>query len=180
MTRIGLISDTHSFLDETVFEHFKNCDEIWHAGDFGNMDIIKNLAAFKPLRGVYGNIDDAAIRSMYPEDLFFTCEEVNVFIRHIAGYPGRYATGVKEKIIKNKSGLFISGHSHILKVMYDEKLHCLHMNPGAAGNQGWHKIKTIIRFNIDKKEMKNCEVIELGERGAVGAENKKDARRGAG
>lgn len=163
MTRIGLISDTHSYLDDTVSEHFKNCDEIWHAGDFGSMEVIEQLAAFnKPLRGIYGNIDDATIRSLYPEDLFFTCEGVNVFMRHIAGYPGRYAPGVKDKIIKNKSGLFISGHSHILKVMYDEKLQCLHMNPGAAGKQGWHKVSTIIRFAIDGKDMKDCEVIELG------------------
>lgn len=167
MTRIGLISDTHGYLDEAVFEHFKNCDEIWHAGDFGSMDVIEKLAAFKPLRGVFGNIDDAGIRSLYPEDLFFTCEAVNVFIRHIAGYPGRYAPGVKDKIFKNNSGLFISGHSHILKVMYDDKLQCLHMNPGAAGNHGWHHVRTLIRFVIDEKEMKQCEVIELGSRGSV-------------
>lgn len=165
MTRIGLISDTHSYLDDTVSEHFKNCDEIWHAGDFGSMDVINQLVALnKPLRGVYGNIDDASIRALYPEDLFFPCEKVNVFIRHIAGYPGRYAPGVKDKIIKNKCGLFISGHSHILKVMYDDKLQCLHMNPGAAGKQGWHKVKTIIRLAIDEKEMKDCEVIEMGNR----------------
>ena len=169
MTRIGLLSDTHSFLDETIFEHFKHCDEIWHAGDFGNIEVINKLAAFKPLRGVFGNIDDASIRSVYPEDLFFTCEAVNVFIRHIAGYPGRYAPGVKDKILKNSSGLFISGHSHILKVMYDDQLHCLHMNPGAAGNHGWHQVRTIIRFDIDGKEMKNCEVIELGSRGSASA-----------
>ena len=167
MTRIGLISDTHGYFDEAVFTHFKNCDEIWHAGDFGSMEVIQQLSAFKPLRGVFGNIDDKAIRELYPEDLFFTCEEVNVFIRHIAGYPGRYATGVKEKIIKNKCGLFISGHSHILKVMYDNKLQCLHMNPGAAGNHGWHQVRTLIRFDIDGKEMKNCEVIELGSRGTL-------------
>ncbi len=169
MTRIGLISDTHSFLDETIFEHCKHCDEIWHAGDFGNMEVINKLSAFKPLRGVFGNIDDASIRSIYPEDLFFTCEAVNVFIRHIAGYPGRYAPGVKDKILKNSSGLFISGHSHILKVMYDDQLQCLHMNPGAAGNHGWHQVRTIIRFDIDGKEMKNCEVIELGSRGSASA-----------
>lgn len=166
MTRIGLISDTHGFLDEAVFDHFKNCDEIWHAGDFGNMELmdqlIAGLAARRPVfRGVYGNIDGIDIRSVYPEDLFFTCEKVNVFIRHIGGYPGRYAPGVKDKIIENESKLFISGHSHILKVMYDEKLNCLHMNPGAAGKQGWHKVRTLIRFVIDGTEMKDCEVIEL-------------------
>jgi uncharacterized protein len=170
LTRIGLISDTHGYLDAAVFEHFKNCDEVWHAGDFGSLDIIEKLAAFKPLRGVFGNIDDAGIRSLYPEDLFFTCEGVNVFMRHIAGYPGRYAPGVKDKIIKHSSGLFISGHSHILKVMYDAKLQCLHMNPGAAGNQGWHQVRTLLRFDIDGKEMKNCEVIELGRRGSISLE----------
>jgi len=163
LTRIGLISDTHHFLDETVFEHFKNCNEIWHAGDFGTIELADQLAARSglPLRGVYGNIDGNDIRSKYPEDLFFTCEKVNVFMRHIGGYPGRYAPGVKDKIIKHESRLFISGHSHILKVMYDEKLNCLHMNPGAAGKQGWHKVKTLIRFVIDGADMKDCEVIEL-------------------
>ncbi len=167
MTRIGLLSDTHGFLDENIFEHFKNCDEVWHAGDFGNMELIKKLAAFKPLRGVFGNIDDNSIQAKFPEDLFFTCEAVNVFMRHIGGYPGKYAPGVKDKIINNKTALFISGHSHILKVMYDEKLHCLHMNAGAAGKHGWHKTRTIIRFDIDGKDMKNCEVIELGERASL-------------
>ncbi len=161
MTRIGLLSDTHSHLHENIFEHFANCDEVWHAGDFGNMEVVTRLQAFKPLRGVFGNIDDASIRALYPEDQFFTCEAVNVFIRHIGGYPGRYAPGISDKLKKNKSGLFISGHSHILKVMYDSKLSCLHMNPGAAGKQGWHKVSTLIRFNVDGKEMKDCEVIEL-------------------
>lgn len=163
MTRIGLISDTHHFLDEAVFEHFKDCDEIWHAGDFGTIELADQLIAKSglPLRGVYGNIDGQDIRSRYPEDLFFTCEKVNVFMRHIGGYPGRYAPGVKDKIIQQESRLFISGHSHILKVMYDEKLNCLHMNPGAAGKQGWHKVKTLIRFAIDGTDMKDCEVIEL-------------------
>lgn len=163
MTRIGLISDTHGFLDEAVAEHFKNCDEIWHAGDFGHIDIADKLvhSTDKELRGVYGNIDGGDIRTVYPEKLFFTCEQVNVFIQHIGGYPGRYAPGVKDEIIKNNIDLFISGHSHILKIMFDDKLNCLHMNPGAAGKQGWHKVKTLIRFVIEGKEMKTCEVIEL-------------------
>ena len=163
MTRIGLISDTHGFLDEAVAEHFKNCDEIWHAGDFGNIDIADKLvhSTDKKLRGVYGNIDGGDIRTVYPEKLFFTCEQVNVFIQHIGGYPGRYSPGVKDEIIKNNIDLFISGHSHILKIMFDDKVNCLHMNPGAAGKQGWHKVKTLIRFVIDGKEMKTCEVIEL-------------------
>ena len=163
MTRIGLISDTHGFLDKTVAEHFKSCDEIWHAGDFGNIDIADKLvhSTDKKLRGVYGNIDGGDIRTVYPEKLFFTCEQVNVFIQHIGGYPGRYSPGVKDEIIKNNIDLFISGHSHILKIMFDDKVNCLHMNPGAAGKQGWHKVKTLIRFLIDGKEMKTCEVIEL-------------------
>lgn len=165
MTRIGLISDTHSYLDEAVFTHFKDCDEIWHAGDFGSMEVIEQLQQFKPLKAVYGNIDDGNIQNLFPENLFFTCEEVNVFIRHIGGYPGRYAPGVKDLLLKNNSALFISGHSHILKVMYDEKLQCLHMNPGAAGNQGWHKVRTLIRFNINGKNMQNCEIVELGIKG---------------
>ena len=162
MTKIGLISDTHSFLDNAVFEHFKDCDEVWHAGDFGNMEVIEKLRAFKPLRGVYGNIDANDIRAIYPEKLFFACEEVNVFMQHIGGYPGRYAPGVKKDIQQHGSGLFISGHSHILKVMYDESIQCLHMNPGAAGKQGWHKVRTLIRFAIDRNNIKNCEIVEMG------------------
>ena len=163
MTRIGLMSDTHGYLDDAVAEHFKNCDEIWHAGDFGNADLAIeiNKVTGKKLRGVYGNIDGYDIRSLYPEKIFFKCEQVNVFIQHIGGYPGRYAPGVKDDIIKNDINLFISGHSHILKIMFDDKLNCLHMNPGAAGKQGWHKVKTLIRFVIDGKEMKDCEVIEV-------------------
>ena len=170
MTRIGLISDTHSYLDETVFEHFKNCREIWHAGDWGNNELAKRLAAFNGqatssgqtiIRGVYGNIDGNDIRSIFPEKLHFTIEGVNVFMQHIGGYPNRYAPGVKNEIIEHQTNLFISGHSHILKIMYDDKLNCLHMNPGAAGKQGWQKVRTIIRFVIDGEEMKDCEVIEL-------------------
>jgi putative phosphoesterase len=169
MTQIGLVSDTHNHLEQAVFKHFEQCDEIWHAGDFGSAAIADALKSFKPLRGVYGNIDGYDIRSEFPEELIFNCEEVKVFIKHIGGYPNRYAPGVKNKIIKEEVKLFISGHSHILKVMYDPKLQCLHMNPGAAGIQGWHKVKTIIRFVIDGKDIKNCEVIELGKRGSTSA-----------
>ncbi len=167
MTRIGLLSDTHGFLDEAVFTYFEKCDEIWHAGDFGNIEIANRLKAFKPLRGVYGNIDGYDIRSEYPEKLKWKCEEVNVYMIHIGGYPGRYAPGVKNDIDSMPARLFISGHSHILKIIYDDKLQCLHMNPGAAGNHGWHKIRTLIRFTIDKKNIKDCEVIELGKRGQL-------------
>ncbi len=165
MTRIGLISDTHHFLDKAVFTHFKDCDEVWHGGDFGTKaladDLISGVGPYVVVRGVYGNIDGKDIRDMYPEKLFFKCEEVNVLIQHIGGYPGKYATGVKQDIIDHKVQLFISGHSHILKIMYDDKLQCLHMNPGAAGRQGWQTIRTLIRFVIDGNEMKDCEVIEL-------------------
>jgi len=165
LTHIGLISDTHYFLDEAVFKHFEKCDEIWHAGDFGSMEIADKLKAFKPLKGVYGNIDSNDIRSSYPERLTWNCEEVTIYMRHIGGHPKRYAPGVKQELISNKAKLFICGHSHILKVMYDEQIGCLHMNPGAAGKQGWHKMRTLIRFAIDGVAMKDCEVIELGRRG---------------
>ena len=164
MTRIGLISDTHSFLDENVFRHFEHCDEIWHGGDFGNLELAEQLSSFKPLKGVYGNIDGSDISSIYPENLFFECEEVKVFMTHIGGYPPTYNTRVKPLMKEYKPQLFISGHSHILKVIHDDKLQCLHMNPGAAGNQGWHKVRTIITFVIDGKNMKDCKVIELGGR----------------
>jgi putative phosphoesterase len=165
MTRIGLISDTHGWLDENVLRHFENCDEIWHAGDFGNSSIADRLAEQKPLRGVYGNIDGSDIRVRFPEQLVFTCEGIKVMMRHIGGSPSRYNPATVKELLLHKPKLFISGHSHILKVMYDEKIGCLHMNPGAAGNHGWHKVKTIIRFVIDGENMKDCEVIELGKRG---------------
>ena len=164
MLRIGLISDTHHFLDDNVFRHFDTCDEIWHAGDFGTAALAGRLSAFKPLRGVYGNIDGQDIRSLYPEKLRWTSEEVDVYMTHIGGYPPRYNPQVKKELMANPPKLFICGHSHILKIMYDGKLQCLHMNPGAAGNQGWHKVRTLIRFTIDGKNMRDCEVIELGRR----------------
>lgn len=165
MTQIGLLSDTHNYLDEAVFKHFEKCDEIWHGGDFGTVDIADRLRAFKPLKGVWGNIDGYDVRSEFKEQLFFQCEEVKVFIKHIGGYPGRYAPSVKNVIMEQHTTLFISGHSHILKIMYDDKLQCLHINPGAAGLQGWQKVRTLVRFAIDGKEIKNCEVIELGKKG---------------
>lgn len=164
MERIGIISDTHGYLDDNVFKHFQQCDEIWHAGDFGDHHVADALSNFKPLRGVYGNIDGQDIGTVYPEKLHFNIEDVHVFMQHIAGYPGRYAQGVKNEIINNKAKLFISGHSHILKIMYDDKLNCLHINPGAAGRQGWHKVRTIVRLVIDGNAMKDCEVIELGKK----------------
>jgi putative phosphoesterase len=164
MTRIGLISDTHNYLDEAVFKHLETCDEIWHAGDFGTAEISNKLKAFKPLKGVYGNVDGQDIRGEFPEKLRFRCEDVEVFMTHIGGYPGHYAAAIKSELFATPPQLFICGHSHILKVIYDDKIRCLHMNPGAAGRHGWHKVRTLIRFVIDGKDMKQCEVIELGKR----------------
>jgi putative phosphoesterase len=167
MTRIGLLSDTHHFLDEAVFKHFIGCHEIWHAGDFGTIEIAETLERRSglPLKGVYGNIDGNDVRSRFPGSLSWVCENVRVYMTHIGGYPHRYAPGVKKEIAAAGAKLFISGHSHILKIMFDDSLQCLHMNPGAAGNQGWHKIRTIIRFTVDGSDIKDCEVIELGKRG---------------
>jgi putative phosphoesterase len=169
MTRIGLISDTHGFLDDKVFDHFRECDEVWHAGDFGMMEIAEKLKGIsgsdpdgRTLRGVYGNIDGQEVRSIFPEQLVFECEQVKVMMRHIGGYPPKYNTETKKQLALHKPKLFISGHSHILKVIFDPLIDCLHMNPGAAGKQGWQKVRTIIRFAIDGPDIKNCEVIELG------------------
>jgi len=162
MIRIGLLSDTHGYLDEAIFQHFESCDEIWHAGDFGDIAVADTLAAFRPLRGVYGNIDGKDIRAVFPEHLRFNCEEVDVWMTHIGGYPNRYSPQVRKDIQLNPPRLFICGHSHILKVMYDQKLQCLHLNPGAAGKQGWHKVRTLLRFSINNKRIENLEVIELG------------------
>lgn len=175
MMRIGLISDTHGWLDENIFVHFKECDEIWHAGDFGSIGIADRIIAGQVagpgqtrrqtgFRGVYGNIDGTDIRSVYPEQLVFTCEEVKVMMRHIGGSPPRYNPETRNELLLHRPQLFVCGHSHILKIMFDEKLQCLHMNPGAAGKHGWHKVRTIVRFTIDGSQMKDCEVIELGKR----------------
>lgn len=164
MKRIGLLSDTHSHLDEAIFKHFAQCDEIWHGGDFGFTDLIEKLQAFKPLKGVYGNIDNPKIRNQFPEVLSFTCEEVKVLMIHIGGYPGRYSALAKKEISLHKPKLFISGHSHILKIMYDKQNDCLHINPGAAGFQGWHQVRTLVRFTIDGDNIKDCEIIELGKK----------------
>ena len=164
MTRIGLISDTHGYLDDAVFKHFKDCDEIWHAGDFGNVELADQISSAKPIKGVYGNIDGQDIKTVFPEQIVFMCEEVKVMIRHIGGSPPNYNPATRKELAIQQPQLFICGHSHILKVIYDAKFDCLHMNPGAAGKHGWHKVRTIITFNIDGKEMKNCNVIELGKK----------------
>jgi putative phosphoesterase len=169
MKKIGLLSDTHGWLDEGVAKHFQHCDELWHAGDFGGIAVAEDLERFagadgKMVRGVYGNIDGSDVRSVYPEYLSWKCEGVSVLMTHIGGYPKKYAPGVRQRLLHDKPKLFICGHSHILKIIYDGDLHCLHMNPGAAGKQGWHKVRTIIRFTIDGADIRDCEVIELGRR----------------
>lgn len=161
MKRIGLLSDTHNYLDPSVFRHFEQCDEIWHAGDIGSIAIAEQLARFKPLKAVHGNIDGYDVTSVYPESLRFTCEEARVYMTHIGGYPGRYEKRVREAYNEQPFQLFICGHSHILKVMFDEKWNCLHINPGAAGKQGWHKVKTLVRVTVDGRDFRDLEVIEL-------------------
>jgi putative phosphoesterase len=161
MKRIGLLSDTHGFLPERLFSFFENVDEIWHAGDLGTIELADKLASFKPFRAVYGNIDGQDIRVVYPSHQRFKCEEVDVWMTHIGGYPGRYERYVKPEIYRNPPNLFISGHSHILKVIYDKKLNFLHMNPGAAGYKGFHKKCTAVRFVIDGKNIRDLEVWEM-------------------
>ena len=160
MKKIGLLSDTHGYLHERLFDFFKDVDEIWHAGDIGSLKMADQLAAFKPLKAVYGNIDGQDIRTVYPQDQRFFCEEVDVWMTHIGGYPGRYEKYVMPEIFRNPPDLFISGHSHILKVIFDKKLNFLHMNPGAAGYKGFHKVSTALRFVIDGKNIRDLEIWE--------------------
>ena len=161
MKKIILLSDTHSALDERFLPHLEDANEIWHAGDIGDVEVLENLEKTTKVRAVYGNIDNHIIRSATKEFINFKCEEVNVLITHIGGYPGKYAKGIKEKIQKLRPKLFICGHSHILKVILDKKFNLLHMNPGAAGNYGIHKVKTILKFIIDKENITDLKVIEL-------------------
>ena len=159
--RIGLLSDTHSYLDERIFHYFEECDEVWHAGDIGDLAVTDALKKVKSLRAVYGNIDNAEARLEFPEHLKFRCEGVKVWITHIGGYPGRYAPAVRDMIKIHTPNLFICGHSHILKVMNDKKLNLLHMNPGAAGTYGIQKVRTLLRFEISGEKIQNLEVIEF-------------------
>ena len=164
MTRIGLLSDTHAYWDEKYLEYFEPCDEIWHAGDIGSLEVAEKLAAFRPFRAVYGNIDGQEIRKLYPQINRFTVDGAEVLIKHIGGYPGKYDARVVPEIFRNPPRLFVSGHSHILKVMYDKKLQMLHINPGAAGKYGFHKQRTLVRFSIADGCFKDLEVIELAEK----------------
>ncbi|MDR1882479.1 MAG: metallophosphatase family protein [Prevotella sp.] len=161
MKKIGLLSDTHSWWDDKYEKYFADCDEIWHAGDIGSVDLALRLAALKPFRAVYGNIDNSKIRTAYPEFLRFTLEGVDVLMTHIGGHPDKYAQRVRPVLFANPPKLFICGHSHILKVMFDKKLNCLHINPGAAGNYGFHKVRTLIRFVLNDGNISDLEVIEL-------------------
>lgn len=161
MIRIGLLSDTHACWDEKYALYFNDCDEIWHAGDIGSPALADQLAALKPLRAVYGNIDGHELRRMFPRDLRFEIEGTTVWMTHIGGYPGKYAKEVIPEIFNNPPKLFVCGHSHILKVKYDKQLNLLHINPGAAGKYGFHKQRTLIRFTIDAGEFKDLEVIEI-------------------
>lgn len=167
MPRIGLLSDTHGFLDDTIFDHFFACDELWHAGDIGDEQVADRLEAFRPLRAVYGNIDGGPLRLRFPEDLRFELGGVNVFMTHIGGYPGRYHPRVRALLDADPPQLFICGHSHILKVMPDARRRLLHINPGACGHHGFHQMRTVVRFSLDEGRISGLEVIELGKRGAI-------------
>ncbi|MEM6892097.1 MAG: metallophosphoesterase family protein [Bacteroidota bacterium] len=162
--KILLLSDTHNHMDDTILKYAKGVDEIWHAGDMGNLLVTDALAEYAPVRGVYGNIDGDLVRREFPEHLRFMCEGVSVWMTHIGGYPGKYNIRVREEIRQNPPKLFICGHSHILKVMHDKKLGLLHMNPGACGKQGFHQMRTMLRFSIEGENIKDLAVVELGKK----------------
>ena len=161
MKRIGLLSDTHAYWDDRYLTYFEECDEIWHAGDIGSVEVAEKLAAFRPLRAVCGNCDGGDLRRLYPELLRWTCEGADVLMTHIGGYPGRYDPRIRQQLYARPPRLFISGHSHILKVQYDKTLGLLHINPGAAGLQGWHQVRTLVRFTADDAAFRDLEVIEI-------------------
>lgn len=163
MTRIGVLSDTHGLLDKRIFEHFKDVDEIWHAGDIGSEDVLRRLREFKPTRAVYGNMDSGDVRYSLSEFYRFRVEDVNVLMTHIGGYPGKYAPGIKSRLELSRPKLFVCGHSHILKVMPDRALGCLVVNPGAAGVQGWQVVRTLVTLTLDQGNITHAQVIELGK-----------------
>lgn len=164
MKRIGLLSDTHAHWDDKYLTYFKSCDEVWHSGDIGSVELVDQLAKYFTLRAVYGNIDGQEIRIRYPKVASFTVEGVSVLMTHIGGYPGRYDPSIRPLLYKIRPKLFITGHSHILKVMNDKHLKCLHINPGAAGISGFHQVRTLVRFVLDEGKIKDLDVIELGKR----------------
>lgn len=165
MKKILLLSDTHSYIDDQILKFVKQADEVWHAGDIGNLKVTDAIQNLKPLRAVYGNIDDKNARAEFPLDAKFEVENVVVWMTHIGGYPNKYNLRIREEIKKKPPKIFIAGHSHILKVQFDKKLNLLHLNPGAAGNHGFHKVRTMLRFELEKGEVKNLEIIELAKRG---------------
>ena len=164
MTKILLLSDTHSFIDAQILKFIRQADEVWHAGDIGSIEVLDTIKKIKPVRAVFGNIDNQVIRAELPLDQKFTIDKTSVWITHIGGYPNKYDPRIKESIAKNPPQLFISGHSHILKVMHDKKLNLLHMNPGAVGKHGFHQVRTMLRFEINSGKISNLEVIELEKR----------------
>ncbi len=165
MKKILLLSDTHSYIDNQILKFAKQADEVWHAGDIGDLKVTDTIQKLKPLRAVYGNIDNTDARMEFPLDNRFTIENVDVWITHIGGYPNKYNPRIREIIVNNPPKIFISGHSHILKVQFDKKLNLLHLNPGAAGKSGFHNVRTMLRFTIEGSDIKNLEIIELGQRG---------------
>ena len=165
MKKIGLISDTHGWLDEAVYKHFQHCDEVWHAGDIGSIEVLDKLEAFKPTQAVFGNIDDTTIRKRTVENLRWNCEGVDVWMTHIGGKPGNYAIPVRQEIKLKPPQLFICGHSHVCLVQMDKTISCLYMNPGAAGKHGFHQVRTLLRFELNEAKIQQLEVIELGKRG---------------
>lgn len=162
MRCIGILSDTHGYWDDRYAQYFADCDEIWHAGDIGDISIVERLEEICQVRAVSGNIDHGAVKRRCPELLEFTCEEIHVLLTHIGGYPGKWSPGIKRLLREKGIRLMVDGHSHITKVMYDKELDLLHINPGAAGQQGWHRQRTLVRLVIDGHDMRDCEVIELG------------------
>lgn len=164
MKRIGILSDTHGYWDDRYLEYFAECDEIWHAGDIGSYDLIRRLEEFRPVKAVCGNCDGGDTRKTYPEILEWECENTHVMMTHIGGYPGKYAPGIRRILEEKHPQLFIAGHSHILKVLFDQQLNLLYINPGAAGIMGWHKVRTLIRVTISEGNFSNLEVIELSDK----------------
>ena len=163
--RIGLLSDTHGFLDDEIFRQFADCDELWHAGDFGSLAVLEQLRAFRPVRGVFGNVDGSDLRAELEQDLSWECDGLRVYMTHIGGYPGNYDRRAAKELRRLQPGLFICGHSHILKVMRDQALGLVHMNPGACGHHGWHLMRTLLRFTVESGKISDVEVTELGPRG---------------
>lgn len=164
-TKIALISDSHSYIDHKTLTYLQDVDEIWHAGDIGSLDVMKELPVGKRIRAVFGNIDDLEIQEEYPEWQEFTSEGVKILMTHIGGKPPRYAKGVKQRIREGKPNLFICGHSHICKVEFDKEMNCLYMNSGAIGQQGFHIMRTLLLFDLENGQIKNLRVVELGKRG---------------